>query len=199
MLTKSEHSQVPHLDRSVPFTEDIVVTKEGVTKVLKGLNPSKALGPDELHPRVLKELATELGPGFVHPFQQSIDTGEIPKEWSLVNICPLFKKGDRSFACNYRPVSLTCVPCKLLEHIVCSNIMVRLDEPKLLSDKQHAFRKWHSCENQLTTAIYDWAKLLDKQGQIDTFKLEFENAFDTPSLMNSLKANCLGIELEEKQ
>ena len=92
--------------------EDIVVTKEGVTKLLKGLNPSKALGPDELHPGVLKELATELGPVFAHLFQQSIDKGEIPKEWSLANICPLFKKGDRSLACNYRPVSLTCVPCK---------------------------------------------------------------------------------------
>ena len=71
----------------------------------KGLHPSKALGPDELHPRVLKELATELGPVFAHLFQQSIDTGEIPKEWSLANICPLFKKSDRSLACNYRPVS----------------------------------------------------------------------------------------------
>ena len=87
--------------------------KESVTKLLKGLNPSKALGPDELHPSVIKELATELGWVFVHLFQQSIDTGEIPKEWSLVNICPLFKKGDRSLACNYR-LSLTCVPCKLL-------------------------------------------------------------------------------------
>ena len=124
--------------------EDIVVTKEGVTKLLKGLNPSKALGPDELHPRVLKELATELGPIFAHLFQQSIDSGDIPKEWTLANISPLFKKGDRSVACNYRPVSLTCVPCKLLEHIVCSNIMAHLDEHKLLSDKQHAFRKWHS-------------------------------------------------------
>ena len=90
------------------------------------LNPSKALGPDELHPRVLKELASELGPVFAHLFQQSIDTGEIPKEWSLANICPLFKKGE--LACNYRPVSLTCVLCKLLEHIVCSNIMAHLDE-----------------------------------------------------------------------
>ena len=88
--------------------DDIVISKDGVIKLLKGLNPSKALGPDELHPRVLKELASELGPVFAHLFQQSIDTGEIPKECPLANICPLFKKSDRSLACNYRPVSLTC-------------------------------------------------------------------------------------------
>ena len=94
--------------------DDIAVSNEGVTKLPKGLNCSKALGPDELHPRVLKELATELGPVFAHLFQKSLDTGKIPKEWSLANICPLYKKGDRDLACNYRPVSLTCVPCKLL-------------------------------------------------------------------------------------
>ena len=123
MLTKSEYSQFPLLDRSAPFMEDIVVTKEGVTKLLKGLNPSKALGPGEIYPRVQMELTTELGPIFVHLFQQSIDSGEIPKEWKLADIIPLFKKGDRSFACNYRPVSLTCVPNMLLEHIVCPKIM----------------------------------------------------------------------------
>ena len=159
---------------------DIAVSKDGVIKLLKVLNPSKALGPDEIHPRVLKELATELGPGFAHLFQQSTDTGEIPKEWSLANICPLFKKSDRSLACNYRPVSLTCVPCKLLEHIVCSNIMAHLDEHNLQSDRQHAFRKGHSCETQLTTVINDWAKILDNRGQVDTFILDFEKAFDTP-------------------
>ena len=114
------------------------------------------------------------------PETSSLDKGEIPKEWSLANICQLFKKGDRSLACNYCPVSLTCVPCKLLEHIVCSKIMVHLDEHKLLSEKQHAFRKWHSCETQLITVIDDWAKILDNQGQIDTFILDFERAFDTP-------------------
>ena len=179
VFNKNEHTQVPFLDRSAPFMNDIVISKEGVIKLLKGLNPSKALGPDELHPRVLKELA-ELGPVFAHLFQQSIDTGEIPKEWSLANICPLFKKSDRSLACKYRPVSLTCVPCKLLEHIVCSNIMAHLDEYKLLSDRQHAFRKGHSCETQLTTVINDWAKILDNRGQVDTFILDFEKAFDTP-------------------
>ena len=75
----------------------------------------------------------KLGPVFAHLFQQSIDTCEIPKEWYLANICPLFKKGDRSLARNHRPVSLTCIPCKLLEHIVCSNIMAHLDEHELLS------------------------------------------------------------------
>ena len=65
--------------------EESVVTKEEVIKLLNGLNPSKALGPDELHPRVVKELATELCPVSAHLFLQSIDTGEIPCEWSLAN------------------------------------------------------------------------------------------------------------------
>ena len=86
---KNEHTQVPLLDTSAPFMNDISVSKDGVIKPLKGLNPSKGLEPDERHPRVLKELATELSPVFAHLFQQSIDTGEIQKEWSLANICPL--------------------------------------------------------------------------------------------------------------
>ena len=56
--------------------DDIVVSNEGVTNLLKGLNPFKAFGPDELHPRVRKELATELGPVFAHLYQKSLDTGE---------------------------------------------------------------------------------------------------------------------------
>ena len=180
VFTKSEYSHAPLLDRSAPFMKEIVVTKKGVTKLLKGLSPSKALGTDELHHRVLKELATELGPLFAHLFQQSIDSGEIPKERTLANISPLFKQGDGSLDCNYRPVSLTCVPCKLLEHIVCSNIMAHLEEHKLLSNKQHAFRKWHSFETQLVMVINDWAKILDNKGQVNTFILDFEKAFDTP-------------------
>ena len=60
MFNKNEHTQVPLLDWSATFMNDIAVSKDGVIKLLKGLNPSKALGPAELHPRVLKELATEL-------------------------------------------------------------------------------------------------------------------------------------------
>ena len=62
--------------------------------------------------------------------------------------------------------------------------MAHLDQYKLLSDRQHAFRKGHSCETQLTTVtvtvINDGAKILDNRGQVDTFILDFEKAFDTP-------------------
>ena len=57
--------------------------------------------------------------------------------------------------------------------------MAHLDEYKLLSDRQHAFRKGHSYETQLTTVINDWAKILDNRGQVDTFILDFEKAFGT--------------------
>ena len=64
-----------------------MVLSEGVIKLLKGLNPSKALEPDELHPRVLKELSNELGPVHVFPhlFQHSLNTDEISKEWLLLS------------------------------------------------------------------------------------------------------------------
>ena len=140
--------------------KNITVSKEGVIKLLKGLKPSKALGSDELHPSP-KELPNELGPVFAHLFQQSLDMGEIPKEWSLANICTLYKKGYQLVLydlSNYCPVSLTCILCKLLEqYIVCSNITAHPEQHELLSDRQHAFRKRHICETQLTTVINNWA------------------------------------------
>ena len=70
--------------------------------------------------------------------------------------------------------------------------MAHLDEYKLLSDRQHAFRKGHSCETHLTTVINEWAKLLDNRRQVDTFILDFEKTFDTHSheLLKSKLFNC---------
>ena len=119
-------------------------------------------------------------------FLRSVYNGSMPPARFILNL-----KRNYLF---HVIVSLTCVPCKLLEHIVCSNIMAHLDEYKLLSDRQHAFRKGHSCETQLTMVINDWAKILDNRGQVDTFILDFEKAFDTPP-HELLKSNCLAMEL----
>ena len=106
---------------------------------------------------------------------------------------PPFQEEWQITCCNYRPISLTCVPCKLLEHIVCSNIMAHLDEYNLLSDRQHAFRKGHSCETQLTMVINEWAKILDNRGQVDRFILNFEKEFDTPHELIKSKLFRYGI------
>ena len=75
--------------------------------------------------------------------------------------------------------------------------MAHLDEYKFLSDRQHAFRKRHSCETQLTTVINDWAKSLDNGGQVGTFILDFEKAFDTPP-HELLKSKLFGCGIGEK-
>ena len=75
--------------------------------------------------------------------------------------------------------------------------MGHLDQYNLLSDKQHEFRKWHSCETQLITVINDWAKILDKKGQVDTFILDFEKAFDTPQ-HELLKSKLFSYGIGEK-
>ena len=91
---------------------------------------------------------------------------------------PLFKKGNKSKPENYRPVSLTSITCKLLEHIIYSNIMDHLEEHKILNPIQHGFRQKRSCESQLITAINDFSNCLNAKGQIDSILLDFSKAFD---------------------
>ena len=100
-------------------------------------------------------------------------------EWIETNICPLYKKNGRSLTSSYRPVSLTCICCKLLEDIVCSNLMKHFEVNDILSDKQHAFRKGRSCETQLINVFNDWSSALDRGLQTGSFVLDFEKAFDT--------------------
>ena len=90
---KNDHSEVPFLSRLAPFMDASVVSNKGVTKLLKGLNPSKALGPDELHPRVLKELATELDPVFAWISSKSLLTRvKSPKNGLLQIYVPSIKR-----------------------------------------------------------------------------------------------------------
>jgi len=66
-----------------------------VEKHLKDLKVSKTPGPDGIHPRVLKELASVLAIPLTKIFQSSLDTGSVPQSWKLANMTPIFKKGDK--------------------------------------------------------------------------------------------------------
>ena len=97
---------------------------------------------------------------------------------STFYMTPTFKKGDRSKAENYRPISLASVLCKLLEHIIHSHIMIHFDTHNILSDTQHGFRKHRSTETQLTGTIHDLAQTRDEGGRMDCIFLDFSTAFD---------------------
>ena len=80
---------------------------------------------------------------------------------------------------NYRPVSLTCIVSKVLEHIVYSNICRHLESENIITPRQHGFTPGHSCESQLILAVEDWAKAVDSRNQVDVAILDFSKAFDT--------------------
>ena len=106
----------------------------------------------------------------------------------------VYKKGDRARAENYRPVSLTCVCCKLLEHVLHSRIMKHIDECNVLTKFQHGFRRGHSCESQLIQTMHDLCSNRDKRLQIDMLVLDFSKAFDTvPHHHLMLKLSNYGI------
>jgi hypothetical protein len=104
---------------------ELIRNEEMVLKQLNSLKIDKSPGPDELHPRLLKELAKSLTKPFGIIFNQSLRLKMIPKEWKKATISAIFKKGNRSMAGNYRPVSLTSAVCKLLEKIIREHIRDR--------------------------------------------------------------------------
>ena len=78
-------------------------------------------------------------------FIKSTEEHNVPKDWLVANVTALFKKGDKSQPVNYRPVSLTSVLCKIMEHVLFQHIMNHLDKHNILVDFQHGFRNKRSC------------------------------------------------------
>ena len=171
---KGSSSQFPAMDR-------IHFTQPGLENILTSINPSKATGPDDLPARVLKEVAHEISGVLAYIFQQSYEEAVLPKDWSAARISAIYKKGDKATPVNYRPVSLTCILCKVMEHVECSQIARHLDANNILHPNQHWFRKHLSCETQLINSIDDRAKSIDNKHQTDVILLDFSKAFNKVS------------------
>jgi hypothetical protein len=119
------------LPETSPFRPmaDIEITTNGVQKMLEKLNIHKATGPDGISPCVLRNLATTIAPILTNIFRPLYEQGAVPEDWKKANVSPIFKKGKKNSPSNYRPISLTCVSCKLMEHIITSNIMRHARDP----------------------------------------------------------------------
>ena len=116
---------------------DVNISAAGVQKLFETLDPHKAVGPDNISPRILKELAAVLCPFLSNLFQQSSESVKLPIDWKLANVCPIYKSGCHKNPGNYCPVSLTSIVSKTLEHISYSHIMAHLNKEGLITDNQH--------------------------------------------------------------
>ena len=178
VFTKDD-CQVPNLPPSnFPDMPEIDITTDGITKLLRNLDVSKANGPDMIPNHVLKLTAEQIAPALQFIFKQSYDQGVLPEDWRKANIASVYKKGSKSDPANYRPISLTCVCCKLMEHILDSQLMKHLTINSILTDYQHAFRQGRSCDTQLTATIHDLATNHNDRKTCDIAILDFSKAFD---------------------
>ena len=156
----------------------IKINTDGVIKLLQKLKPNKAAGPDKMKPFVMRETAENIAPGLAAIFRKSLETGIVPEDWRTAHVTPIYKKGQRYIPANYRPVSLTCISSKLMEHIVVSSIMGHADANEILYPLQHGFRTSMSCESQLLCFTDDISKNLQRGKQTDVLVMDFSKAFD---------------------
>uniref|UniRef100_A0A8C3H626 Reverse transcriptase domain-containing protein n=1 Tax=Chrysemys picta bellii TaxID=8478 RepID=A0A8C3H626_CHRPI len=139
------------------------------------------MGPDALHPRVLKKLADVIAEPLAIIFENSWRSGEVPDDWKKANVAPIFKKGKKEDPGNYRPVSLTSVPGKIMEQVLKESILKHLEERKVIRNSQHGFTKGKSCLTNLIAFYEEITGSVHEGKAVDVLFLDFSKAFDTVS------------------
>ena len=147
-IFNARHPSLPsrHYDTALC---QVIFDIAAVEKLLKRINPYSAMGPDDIHPRLLKEAANVLPLPLSSLFTDSLLTGVLPAAWKQAHVTLTYKSGDRHSSASYRPISLTSISCKVLERLIKKAILDHLQRNNLISDIQHGFLPGRSCSTEL--------------------------------------------------
>ncbi|RMC12125.1 hypothetical protein DUI87_11260 [Hirundo rustica rustica] len=159
----------------------LLSTRRQFRELLYCWDVHKSMAPDGIHPRVMTELADELAKPLSIIYQQSWLTGEIPDDWKLANVTPIHKKGGKEDPGNYRPVSLTSVPGKIMEQFILSDITQNLQDGQGIRLSQRGFRRGRSCLTNVISFYDQVTHLVDSRRAVVVVYLDFSKAFDTVS------------------
>uniref|UniRef100_A0A8B9PKM6 Reverse transcriptase domain-containing protein n=1 Tax=Apteryx owenii TaxID=8824 RepID=A0A8B9PKM6_APTOW len=178
--TSPQESQTLEKRQKVWKKEDFpLVEEDRVRDHLGKLDTHKSMGPDGMHPRVLRQLADVTARPLSNIFERSWRTGEVPDDWKKANVIPVFKKGKEEDPGNYRPVSLTSIPGKVMEQLILNAISKHVEEKKVIRSSQHAFTKEKSCFTNLIAFYAGMTGWVDEGRAVDVVYLDFSKAFDT--------------------
>ena len=169
-----------------------------VKNAIRKLKTKSAPGPDGITPKFLQELVDEVAVPLGAIFTKSMAEGVIPEDWRKAHVCPIFKKGQKSDPANYRPVSLTSVPGKVMERVIKETMMSHLSRNQLIKTSQHGFMPKKSCTTNLLEYLEMLTKAVDSGEKVDVVYLDFAKAFDLVPrlrLVAKLKAHGFSGEL----
>jgi hypothetical protein len=161
--------------------ETVVFKVTEIFKILKKQKKSLSAGPDGLPPIFFKMLAKQLATPLTYMFNHIFTVGLLPSVWKKALVTPIFKSGTSSSAENYRPISLTCVACKVFETVVKATIIHYLNSNHVLSDMQHGFLSRKSTCTNLLESVNDWTINLMNGSLTRVVYIDFRKAFDSCS------------------
>ena len=173
-------NQSPHFSCAAELS-DILITQEMVSKAIDNMDWNSSPGVDNIHPRLLKSLVSELCEPLTIIFNNSLQTGLLPALWTESIIIPIFKKSSRFNPLNYRPVSLTSVVCKIMERVLAEYLWEYILANDLISAEQFGFRKQHSTIDQLILTYEAITRMHDAGEIVDLVFFDYAKAFDRVS------------------
>ena len=180
-------SDLPHFPRRCDTVlSQVRFRTTTVRRYLKGLDVSKATGPDGIPARVLKQCAAELSQPLSQLFSLCFQHGTQPSMWKTANVVPIHKKRSRTAVQNYRPVSLLSVLSKVMEKVVNRRIMTYLEKENLLSKHQFGFRTGLGTADLLTSLNHQWLSCINTGGAVRVLAVDIAGAFDRVSHLGVL-------------
>lgn len=150
-----------------------------ISKEICKLDPKKATGFDDIHPKLVKIAATCISNPLAYVVNYSISNGVFPDQLKIAKVIPVYKKGSTSEVGNYRPISILPVFSKIFESIINKQLCAYLDKFDVLSKTQFGFRSKHSTKLALADLTADIAEHMDNGSTTLGIFIDLRKAFDT--------------------
>ena len=201
VFTRTDNVTVPNAPVINPNCKiySVHFTPDRIERKIDKLKPTPACGPDGISTTFLKRFKSVVKYPLSYIFNKSMFEGTVPEDWRCANITPIFKnKGSRSDCSNYRPVSLTCIPCRLMESCVKDDVLDFCIKNNFFLRLQHGFLPKRNCATNLLEFFEFVTSNVDNGNPIDCIYLDFCKAFDKvpiEKLLAKLKSHGINGQL----